>query len=332
MIEPERDRPKGQLFEEAAGWFARMRGPDADASREEFEAWLARGALHRSAYNRAAEVFAMGKLLEEEETQARPPRRRLAAAAAVAAVCLVLGAGWIGLHQTAGENPIATVAGQGSGHVRPLELASSARAGAAYRLADGSLVTLAPASRLAVDIGPQARRLVLEAGESRFEVAHESRPFIVYAGGGSVTARGTIFDVALSPDRRVRVRLIEGVIDVAVPGPAPTARRKRLVAGQSTSFAMPASIGPAQRPESGGSPGQAAAAARDYDSARLGDLVDAANSGSQRPIRIPDSLADRHVSGRFRIDDTDLLADRLAALFGLTVDRSDPSMIVLKSR
>ena len=55
MSEPDRDRPQGQLFEEAAAWFARMRGPDAEASRDEFEAWLARGALHRSAYNRAAD-------------------------------------------------------------------------------------------------------------------------------------------------------------------------------------------------------------------------------------------------------------------------------------
>ena len=108
MIEPERDRPKGQLFEEAAGWFARMRGPDAEASREEFEAWLARGALHRSAYNRAAEVFAMGKLLEEEETQARHPRRRLAAAAAVAAVSDVA------LVQPAGAFAVAVVHDDGA--------------------------------------------------------------------------------------------------------------------------------------------------------------------------------------------------------------------------
>src|SRR3546814_15638638 len=43
-----------------------MRGPDADARREEFEAWLARGALHRTAYNKIAETFSIGKGLKED--------------------------------------------------------------------------------------------------------------------------------------------------------------------------------------------------------------------------------------------------------------------------
>ncbi len=49
------DQDKDQLWSEATLWFARMRSPEADALRPEFEAWLARGALHRRYYNRAAE-------------------------------------------------------------------------------------------------------------------------------------------------------------------------------------------------------------------------------------------------------------------------------------
>src|SRR3546814_2384163 len=62
------DTPKrpGNLRDEAAEWFAIMRGPDADARREEFEAWLARGALHRTAYNKIAETFSIGKGLKED--------------------------------------------------------------------------------------------------------------------------------------------------------------------------------------------------------------------------------------------------------------------------
>ena len=68
MSEPETGPPaEDQLLQEAAAWFARMRGPDAEASRDEFEAWLARGALHRRAYNRAAEIFAMGKVLGDNQ-------------------------------------------------------------------------------------------------------------------------------------------------------------------------------------------------------------------------------------------------------------------------
>jgi transmembrane sensor len=339
MSEPDTDLPRGQLFEEAAGWFARMRGPDAEASRGEFEAWLARGALHRSAYNRASEIFAMGKLLQDHEAEdaqaaARPRRKRALVAATFAAVCIVAGtAGWMGLHQTVQRGNNAIVAGQRPTGSRPLELASQAREGAVYRLTDGSLITLGAATRLTVDIRPEVRRLVLEAGEGRFSVAHESRPFIVYAGGGSVTARGTLFDVALTPDRRVRVRLIEGVVEVVAPARASAAPRRRLVAGQSTSFeAQTAPGGTAQVPGSADEGAQAAAAVQEYDGVSLSDLIETANHLSQRPIRISGSLGERHVSGRFRIDDTDLLAQRIAALFDLAVDRSNPSEILLKPR
>jgi transmembrane sensor len=338
MSEPDTSRPRGQLFEEAAGWFARMRGPDAEASRGEFEAWLARGAHHRSAYNRAAEIFAMGKLLQDPEAEAaRPirssPRRRLLVGGTAAAICVIVGAGWIGLHQSA-EVPEdnATVASQRNAGAQLLELASGAEAGRAYRLNDGSLVTLAAATRLRVHMTPQVRRLTLESGEGRFSVAHQSRPFIVYAGGGSVTARGTIFDVALSSDRRVRVRLIEGVIEVVPPAPAPSPRPQRLVAGQSTSFpARDPRLSAAQ--QSGSSQNaQSPAVVHEFDRAKLSDLIDAANRSSQRPIRIFGVIGDRRVSGRFRIDDTDLLAERIAGLFDLVVDRSSPSVILLKPR
>ena len=339
MSEPDRDRPQGQLFEEAAGWFARMRGPDAEASRGEFEAWLARGALHRSAYNRAAEIFAMGKLLQDQDIdETRPAERRtrksMLAAGAVAAACLVAGAGWIGLRQAAEvRSHHAPMAEQRRDGARPFELTSRELAGAAYRLNDGSVVTLAAATQVRVDFTSQARRLVLQAGGARFKVAHELRPFIVYAGGGSVTARGTVFDVALTSDRRVRVHLVEGVIEVAVSGPAPQRRLQRLVAGQSTSFeAQDPQSSAAQQSRSLASSAHAAATVPEFDGVRLSDLIDAANRNSQRPIRISGTIGERRISGRFHIDDPELLANRIAALFDLVVDRSNPSVILLKPR
>ena len=338
MSEPDRDRPQGQLLEEAAGWFARMRGPDAEASRGEFEAWLARGALHRSAYNRAAEIFAMGKLLQDRDIdETRPAERRtrksMLAAGAVAAACLVAGAGWIGLRQAAEvRSHNAPIAEQRRDGARPLELTSQKQA-AAYRLNDGSVVTLAAATQVRVDFTPQARRLVLQAGGARFKVAHELRPFIVYAGGGSVTARGTVFDVALTSDRRVRVHLVEGVIEVAASGPAPQRRLQRLVAGQSTSFeAQDPQSSAAQQSGSLASSAHAAATVPEFDGVRLSDLIDAANRNSQRPIRISGTIGERRISGRFHIDDPELLANRIAALFDLVVDRSNPSVILLKPR
>lgn len=52
------------LREEAARWFTAMRGPEAEACRVDFEAWLARDVSHRAAYNRIAETFSLGKRLK----------------------------------------------------------------------------------------------------------------------------------------------------------------------------------------------------------------------------------------------------------------------------
>jgi len=43
------------------------------------------------------------------------------------------------------------------------------------------------------------------------------------------------------------------------------------------------------------------------------------------------AIGERRISGRFRIDDPEILAERLAALFDFTVDRR-PADILIKSR
>lgn len=322
--------PSAELNREGAQWFARMRGPDTDTLRPEFEVWLAQGAAHRAAYNRAAEIFAMGKLLAEAETPApaatAPPSRRPARVAALAACALgaLAVGGWSALQltsppdqlpqQTAKTGPAATFATI-TGETR------------AVRLADGSLLALGSDSTVMVEFDQADRRLRLLRGQARFEVAHERRPFVVLAGGGSVTARGTVFEVALTPSGHVDVRLLEGVVDVALP------RRERAAAlvrqlhqGERIAFEAAASgpaLSPAPSPPTG-------ATIRDYQGVTVATLVAEANRGAVRPIRIADrALGEKQVSGRFRVDDTRLLAERLAALFDSKVELSDKREIVL---
>ena len=62
-----------QQMREASLSFARMRGPDAEEWRPQFEDWLALGASHRGAYNRAGEIFALGRFMaaqDEDQTEA----------------------------------------------------------------------------------------------------------------------------------------------------------------------------------------------------------------------------------------------------------------------
>lgn len=346
-VPPSRD----QLLQEAATWFARMRGPEADASREEFEAWLKRGALHRQAYNRASEIFAMGKVLAEDaeptprDKQPRAQARSRAGLAwAVGLLLLLVAAGWLAIDRFGAFGGQGDPIANGDDVLPPGQILETTSTGPrTVQLADGSIVELAPGSMIEVRLGAAERRLDLRRGQARFRVFHDVRPFIVHAGGGQIVARGTVFDVGLAANRRVTVRLVEGSIDVTYPaqanasGAAPSTRR--LTPGQSLTFGA-AREAAAEPPESSPPHAQIAAAqvrlepqqARDFDNVTLGQIVAEANRTSPLPVRLSSpALAERRVSGRFRIDDTALLAERLAILFDLTTERQ-PDGILLRPR
>ncbi|RME67123.1 MAG: DUF4880 domain-containing protein [Alphaproteobacteria bacterium] len=83
------------------------------------------------------------------------------------------------------------------------------------RLADGSIIELNTASRIAVRMTAHARTLTLERGEAYFVVAKDrARPFIVAADGAYVRAVGTEFNVK-AVDRQVAVTVVEGTVLVA---------------------------------------------------------------------------------------------------------------------
>lgn len=282
----------------------------------------------------------MGKLLADEEapraSDARPAAfsRRAAVVVTAVLVLVIVAAGWLtlgpGTDRDGSPRQMAANHGLLQGEVS-LRIAASDEA-RSVRLADGSVVKLQPGTTLMVNYDAALRRFTLKEGAARFAVAHGPRPFVVYAGGGSVTARGTLFDVALA-DRRVSVRLLEGVVEVRLPATEaaskPSARQMRLTAGEAISF--PAERAATEQPTASGPP--AASAIRDYDSIRLADLVAQANRNASTPIRFADpAIGERKVSGRFRIDDAAVLAERLALLFDLVVDRSQPREIVLKPR
>lgn len=323
------------LAREGAHWFGRMRGPDAEAHRAAFEAWLAGGPEQRRAYNRAAEIFMMGRLLVDGEdpvtAPVAEPRRRKALVPALLAVACAAGiGGWLALHTQAPslEQPAAVAL-----ESERRTLSTMQGETRLVRLADGSAVHLGPATTLDIAIDRDGRRLRLLRGQARFEVAHESRPFIVFAGGGSVTARGTIFEVALAGSGKVDVHLLQGAVDVAMPRSraAQASAVRKLAAGESLSYA----VGPdAERDPvapTSAAPANATIAAHDFEVTPVAELLALANRGASRPIRLSDAgLGGEQVSGRFRIDDTALLAKRLGALFEARVDLSNPKEIVLK--
>ncbi|WP_294251359.1 FecR domain-containing protein [uncultured Sphingomonas sp.] len=322
------------LAREAAHRFARTRGPDAEVHRAELEAWLAEAPEHRAAYNRAAEIFAMGKLLSEPDAppslaapEPKRGRKVLVAMLTTITACAIGVGGWITYQSSAPTSD------------RPAALAdttdnrtlSTSTAPQTVQLADGSTVTLAVDTMVGVEIATGVRQLRLLRGKARFEVAHERRPFIVLAGGGSVTARGTIFEVALAPAGRVEVRLLRGAVDVAMPrGTAKaTPAIRRLAPGQEVTYSAEPEH-PAARVTSAGAAGLQSDTPQSFEAVPVQELIALANRTTSRPIRLAEpSLGARRVSGWFRVDDTLLLARRLGALLCSDVDLRDAHQIVV---
>jgi len=321
------------LMREAATWFARMRGPDATAAAPEFEAWLRRGALHRAAYNRAAEIFAMGKMLSEDEPSApaRPTGKAHALWSVVAALVLAIALAGIWFSLQATTSPDAERSDR--------QLFATARETRAIMLADGSRVILGEATSLEVETGPRERRLRLLRGHARFDVFHETRPFIVEAGGGRVTARGTIFDVAYRPGSRIRVRLIEGAVDVSLPQGRETPRThggslRRLQPGDTIHFEVADGSVISRAPvlRSAHAPASDDAPA-DFASVTIGELIERSNRQNERAIRIvPSQLGERRVSGRLRLDDPARLAGQIAALLDLAVENEETGIVLRHPR
>lgn len=331
----------GDLREQAAAWFARMRGPDSNDARTGFEAWLAADPLHREAYSRIAEVFSLGKGLSDcSESMPKPvlgtARGTLSAFALVALLAMSVGGSML-LRQ--GSVPTASPK-----HLTANAIAASRTATLRGRfqtavgqirqvhLADGSSVILDTNSILGVSFDGSRRQLRLVQGRARFDVAHETRPFVVLAAAGTVTAHGTMFDVTIRENRTVRVRLIRGAIDVALPG----VRRPRKGMGVSEQLRPGQQIVVTEhallRPQEavGSIDDRWPNAELDCDHFALSEVAARANRYSATQIVLGEpALGMLQISGTFRIDNTDQLALHLAQVFDLQIERQGSTRLVL---
>lgn len=339
------DTPKrpGNLRDEAAEWFAIMRGPEADARREEFDAWLARGALHRSAYNRIAETFSIGKGLKEDApddagppapspTSQKPSKLKmtgLALGLAGAVAALYLGMVSPGtLKRDGPEIANSTTTGGNSS-----QLQSKLGEIREVQLPDGSRVTLDTDSLVLTKFDRDLRDVRLVRGRARFNVEKDKRPFVVAAGNGTVTALGTSFDVALARDDLVNVQLFEGSIDVRVRGDRTRAEMPvRLAPGQQLIFRAERAASPIQVTSAPITDRRWPEGVREYDGVRLGDVVGEANRYATGPVLVaaPD-VSDRKVSGTYRIRDVERLAENLADMLRLALIRGNNQLLLLKT-
>lgn len=311
-----------QLREEAAAWFARMRGDDAAEHRTEFEAWLARGAAHRAAYNRIGAMFAEAKVLKGEppvgQEERGSPRRSFLPLGAVAIAGIVAVGSIVSLTQHHPRRQIAAIDRKpvSSDTIRTIALARDSRA------------ILDAGANVVPAVGGDDTISRLETGRARFVLAHAGLASQVLAGNVALRSAGGTVDLWLRPDGTVDVQPIAGDVQVAsaVADGAVRPRFARLLVGQRYQLdpkgrivRRSASIDP-----------DWPSGILEFRATPLEEVIDAANRYSPIKISLADPmLGERRVSGRFRVDDPVVLAQRLASALSLGLDRSQPGRLIL---
>lgn len=214
----------------------------------------------------------------------------------------------------------------------PTELVSIENGTKSLTLADGSRITLLGASALKVAYSPPERAIQLLRGRARFEVEHDaSRPFVVYVGGGKVTAVGTIFEV--SAEQKVVVHLVSGRIRVSLPAGGEKAVRPDVMlnAGDRIGFNGAANVnGPLAVADVARPLGKHI---QSFDDIPVSAVIDLVNSASaQKVILLDDRTGGRKIFADLDISDADAVARKLALMFGLVIDRSVAGQIRLSEK
>jgi transmembrane sensor len=316
-------RTDEMIGDEALDWLALLRSSPSARDQENFKTWYAADGRHADIYDALLDGWDVMARMRRPETD-RPHAQRgsdpsdkgafkLLALAAV--ICLLLAAfgfyraGFLGL-----------------GPERPAEMASQVGEIRTVALPDGSKIILDTNSFVAIQYSGSERRLILERGRARFDVAHDAdRPFIVGTHAGEVIAHGTVFDVTVK-GQRTSVALLKGSVEVRHIGRGGHGRF--LKPGQKIAIApsVPAtSPVPSADEESRWPSGMLS-----YQNAKLSDVIADANRYALHPIRLGDaSIGALRFTGTFKAQDTARLARLLAETLSLNLTRDPGGGFVL---
>ncbi|KAF2990470.1 FecR domain-containing protein [Methylocystis sp. MJC1] len=226
----EHDRSKGDGIHDVAvdWWVKRDAGGMSRADRRALEVWLTEPE-HRQAFEEVELLCSQVSALRPEKARAKAAasRRRtafFASAMLAASLAFVLLWGELSLLLRA-DFRTAT------GETRTVTLN------------DGSRVHLGAKSAIAVNYREAERKVTLIEGEGWFEATPDaSRPFVVAAASGSVTALGTTFDIALIGDK-ARVTVAANRVAISNRGDAEiVSEGQQSVFGPGVSISKPTAV------------------------------------------------------------------------------------------
>ncbi len=211
------------LDEQAARWAARAVGDDLSPTHADaLDAWLAEDRRHRGAYLRArAALYAIDDALAARDTSL--DMRRIAVCRddrpspplAPAARARWHPGGWGAIRGAALAASLVLAVGLGIPGINPGTAPRQAAEGRVVKLRDGSVARLGQGGRIAFEMSDGIRKVVLLAGDARFEVAKDrSRPFVVRSGDVYAQATGTVYSVRRTGATGGTVRVDEGSVMV----------------------------------------------------------------------------------------------------------------------
>lgn len=197
-----------------------LRGEASADELRTLSEWRAASSANEAAYRREERLITAGRALRftgaavpprptaadivtrvqatRREAAARRRSQRWAGSAVAAAAVLLVAAG---------------VALRGTGGWQPAEIVTGAAELATVKLADGTVVRIAPSSRLRV-LGGRTREVSLE-GRAFFAVTRMAgQPFRVHAAGTTANVLGTRFELA-TEGNDVRLTVVEGRVAFA---------------------------------------------------------------------------------------------------------------------
>jgi transmembrane sensor len=210
----------------AAQWIARFRGRSCPRDLQAaFESWLAENPQNRLDFTRARFMWDVSSRLDTSPL-ARNELRKLHAEAGtgpstlrkwltapryvpvlagVAAAAFMVFSMWTPVP----ESGLPLLRNEGTAATAISEVKN-------FELPDGTVVALNADSTVRVGFTKDLRTVYLERGEAFFEVQkHTGRPFVVTAGGHSVTVTGTKFNVSFVPvGSSFEVAVAEGHVNV----------------------------------------------------------------------------------------------------------------------
>lgn len=327
------DAPEKKVAREATDWFLLLtEEPDDRELRRRFRDWHDASPLHASAWQSTLRMSAVMRQAKpaHRETWGRHPRE---ATAMPGSVPVKASSHWrpvrrIGAVLAATTVVFAVVLWAPALLVQlQSDHATSTAEVRTVTLEDGSEVTLAPKSAIAVGYAAGERRVDLLQGMAFFDVRKNSdRPFRVQAGTLQTTVLGTRFEVSRTDDS-ISVSVEEGL--VAVNDSRQPSIDAQLRAGQSITFGRAGATGRDGQ--------QAVAAWRQRlllaDDRTVADTVSDLSRYYSGTIVIADSsLGQRRVTGVYGLGDPEATLRDIARVIGADVRRVSPWVLILSSR